>query len=799
MDYHLHCHGADVGVFALEELRRRRAAGELTGAELVWCEGMANWAPLEAVLRTAGAPAIPQPPPVPAAARKRENHRVLIWGGVGLAVLVVLGFTVIGPMMVKFSRGVRHGLNAVQHVRGREGVGIAGQPVVVGTNSRTEKIVHQQGREFRVRQYVQAYQQFGPHTAPWDRDAARLIESWLAYNYDSSTNLPSPQTLADQLAGPSGCDDPLVLTVAAANSVEVHERARRLERALSAFPTSHYRAYPKLYATVLLANDLGSTAPRIRSLDEQALRFLKEALKDGSFQVGDEEELAEILVNGWAENLFKRNGPGVCLAVERAGRYPWLTQVLQGEKEVNEAWKARGSGWGNQVTAEGWQGFTEHLAKGRVALEGAWHVHPERPLAAARMITVAMGESDLEEMRTWFDRATAAQIDYSPAWVNMRWGLRPRWFGSQEALLAFGVRAVETKRFDTDVPRKFFDVVSDLEAELAQPPGEHIYGRSDIWPHFKELYEGYLAAPSEAPRRDGWRSTYAAVAYLAGEYPVARAQLEALHWQPLPQNLTAWGTDLSLMPLKVAALTGKSSNEVQRAEAGYEQQDLVTALKVYAELSASTEADERTIQFSRCRLAALKQEEQLAKGEWIDLLPADDKDPNWELLGSTVRRVPEGALEVESGSQGHTLYCRTRVGPEFEVTGTFEVVRSSTQDFQAGVVMGLPDSSKSDWYAFRMKRNAVEGQVAVFSRGWSASRIARKATLNEGQNTFQFRLQEGKADAWVNGIQVLHKATLGKTLRLSSDCLLGLGAYNDTNETVIRYRNLKARRLVPGT
>lgn len=785
-------------MFALEELRRRRAAGELTGAELVWCEGMANWAPLDIVLRPAGAPAAAQPPPLPAAARKRDTHRVLIWGAVGTAVLVVLTLTIIGPGLVRFTQSVRRGFRMARQGRGGEAVALAGKPVIVSPTTRTEDLVRQHNRQFRVRQYSQAYQQYGAHTAPWDQEASRLIESWLACNFGTATNLPSPQGLADRLAGPLGCEDPLVLTVAAANAIEVHETIRRLEAALRGFESSRYRAYPKLYATVLLATQLGSQSSRLHSLDQQALHYLQQALADGSLQAGDEEELGEILLNGWAESFFARNAPSVCLAVERANRYPWLTLVLQGEKEVNDAWKARGSGTSDTVKRAGWQGFFEHLAKARVPLTAAWKQHPERPLPAARMIRVAMGGSDLEEMRTWFDRATTAQIDYPEAWSSLRWGLRPRWLGSHEAMLALGFRAVDTKRFDTDVPRKLFDAITEVESELGQAPGEHIYGRPDIWPHLKEMYEGYLAAPAQASERDGWRSAYATVAYLAGDYALARSQLEALHWKPTPQTLTGWGTDLSLMPLKVAALTGKSAGEVQRAEASYEQQDLATPLKIYAELSASLEADERTVQFSRCRLAALKQEELLAKGEWIELLPADDKDPNWELSHTPVRRLPDGALEVEAGSRGHLMYCRTRMGPEFEVTGAFEVVRSSTRDFQAGLVMGLPDAMRSDWYAFRMKRNTVEGPVASYSHGWGSPRVTRKATLNEGQNTFQFRLQNGKVDAWVNGIQVLRKATLGKTLRLSNDCLLGLGAYNDTNETVLRYRNLKARRLVPG-
>jgi hypothetical protein len=271
--------------------------------------------------------------------------------------------------------------------------------------------------------------------------------------------------------------------------------------------------------------------------------------------------------------------------------------------------------------------------------------------------------------------------------------------------------------------------------------------------------------------------------------------LEALDWKPAHESLTGWGTDLSLMPLKVAALSGNSASQVKQAEEAFNRQELDTPLKIYAELNSAADTDERTREFSRCRLAALKQEQALAKGEWIELLPAGEKDPNWELGGDKVRRLADGAVEVESGHNGHGFYSRTRVGPDFEVTGEFEVVRSSTKDFQAGLLMGLPDSQNSVWYAFRMKRNVDEGDVASFSRGWTRQEVARKIALHDDHNSFQFRLQRGKADAWVNGTQVLRQAAPAKTLALHNDSMLGLGAYNDMNETVIRYRNVKARRL----
>jgi hypothetical protein len=285
------------------------------------------------------------------------------------------------------------------------------------------------------------------------------------------------------------------------------------------------------------------------------------------------------------------------------------------------------------------------------------------------------------------------------------------------------------------------------------------------------------------------------VAYLAGDYAVARAQMEALHWEPVRNNLTAWGVDLSLLPQKVGALTGKSAEQVKNAESKYSQGDLATPLKIYAELSASADADGLTREYSRCRLAALQQEALLAKGEWMDLMPTDEKDPNWVISVDKMRRLPDGALEIESGPKGHLLYSRTRVGTEFEVKGEFEMVRSSTSNFQAGVVMGLPDNLKSDWYSFRMKSNPSEGQLVSFSRTWGVTQLGYHVKFNEGTNSFRFCWQKGKVDIWLNGVQYMRQTAPLSPVLIKDNCMLGLGAFNDSNDTVIRYRNVKVRRL----
>lgn len=794
MNYHLHRRGASQGPFPLEELRRWREAGELTGGEFVWREGMPTWQTLDAVLRRPP----PDLPPAPAHAPRRNTNPALMWV-VGLAIVMcVVGLGAVGWVVIKTRERIQQGISQGNP---NDGVTAASKPISWTTNTLTAQDVQKRGRAFRVRQWLEGYDQRGDHSQLCDASARRLIETWIDQNYGglAASNSPSPAEQADTLATDPGCTDPLVLTVMAANSTERDEKRQRIERAVAGFESSHHRAYPKFYATVILAGEVGEDRARLGKLDADALRLLKEVFADGSVQPWDQAELAEILLNGWGSGFAERNRAAVHPVVGQAGKtFAWLALVLEGEHHVKEAWKARGGGFVNTVSSEGWQGFHEHSASARSCLTEAWTLHPEWPLAASRMVYVAMGDSDAEGMRLWFDRAVTAQIDHAGAWSSLRWGLRPRWHGSRAAMLALGVAALNTERFDTDVPRKFFDAVSDLESEAELPPGEHLYGRNNIWPHLRRMYEGYIGAAAQTESHAGWRSSYAVVAHLAGHGDLAREQLEALHWQPRAWNHDGWGVELSLLPLEVAARTGAASNQIAEAETHFQRQNLAGAARLYEQLTTATNVDERTQAFIRHRRAALEVEQRLKGGDWVAFLPTEQGDPNWVFSRGNPKCLQDGALEMKATSDGYFLFSRARVGSEIEVKGEFEVVASTNRAFQTGLAIGLPELHNSNWLGIRMRRNASGRETVRLARGWNNQGPIKPVKLNDGPNSFLFRLHGGKVSLSVNDQELWSNIAPPRGVAVpESEFRLGLTATPDKTENVIRYRDLRVRRLAP--
>jgi hypothetical protein len=526
-----------------------------------------------------------------------------------------------------------------------------------------------------------------------------------------------------------------------------------------------------------------------------ALPLLKKCFSDGSFTTNDQQKIAESLVNTWGSNFYRRHAAEVCAIVHEAGPdYQWLALVLDGEHEIIAAWAARGGGYTGTVTAQGWQGFASHLALACTNLVAAWNLQPMWALAPERMIYVSLGDSDIDEMRVWFDRTTTAQIDYNRAWTDFRWGLRPRWYGNENSLLAIGVAGINTGRFDTDVPRKYIDAIYDVESEMGEPNGQHIFGRADVWPNLQRMYEGYLSAPSQAASRAGWRTSYAIVAYFAGQYGEARTQLEALDWNPVPANLNGWGVNLSQMPLEVAARTGKSGITISAAEFQARNGYAADAIKKYNEV-AGADLDPLTKQFVQLRLHQLGLARQLKNGEWADWLPTAQADPNWDFSSGQFQVLADGALQVTSTSAGHAIYCNTSINTNFEARGQFETVQSGAREgFQAGLDFGDTTLNRNNWFSFRIRHTRRNDTVSL-GRGWSRTEIIRSVTLNDATNSFDFIFQNGTVTASINGVEIFHQTALPAEFSAPDGTLtFGLGALTRA-DTIIRYRGIQVRNL----
>jgi hypothetical protein len=342
MIYRVRRRGEDLGAFSMEELQRRRESGEFSGNEYVQAKGMNDWQPLHLVLQQG----YTKPPPLPFTAPAESRPNMNLVGGI-----VVLGIVFFVFIVIMFVHGVRQGIaiatqQAHQHSSVNifqprpEAVAAARKPIVWNTNTLIAVDAQTRAREFRIREWLDGYEQRGHHDPECDAEIVEFTQTWIARNYgggagDNQLSLPRE---SDKLAGDPKCTDPLVLTVVANETSDRGAAIARFERALAAYPASAHRAYPQFYALVILARYYDTPSDRVTSLDSSALDLLPKCFSDGSFLPADQQEIAEIFATGWGADFFSRNADAVCRIANNAGPdFHWLATVLNGENEMSKA------------------------------------------------------------------------------------------------------------------------------------------------------------------------------------------------------------------------------------------------------------------------------------------------------------------------------------------------------------------------------------------------------------------------------------------------------------------------------
>lgn len=807
MQYHLHREGQDLGVHEGEELRRRRLAGELDGTELVWCPGMEEWRPLDEALSTECGPPAFQPPrvegPVPKASRPRSRLLLTaLGGGIGLlGVLILAGLVRIG--MASAHRMSGAGRAAVAKVRlddpGDAGVEAASRPIPLSPQAATLAGLRKRSEAFRRTHYLESYRRVADTRAAWFRDGEELVEAWCQSDDPSKSPTPDARLdlLGDRLASDPRVTDPVLLLVSGLRCREVHERVRRFRRSVAAFHGSRHAALPQLQALCEFSAMHGE-AEDTSETDRQAAALVRKVVGPGGIASADQELLARQLVEAWGGKLLEREGAAVVRSARGAGAdFDWLADVLEGEHQRKQSWEARGGGFASEVTAEGWKGFETHGRKAAEAFTRAWTRRPERTVAASRMVEVSLSHAGAEEMRLWFDRAVEACVDDPYAWMQMRRGLLARWHGSPSALMALGRAALATGRFDTGVPAVYRDCLADVAEELSGDPDHRLLLRPDVWKDQAALHRGYIAATAGTQGGRRWRSAFAVLSHVSGHPAEAREQMEALDWMPDPEALLGWGADLSLLPAEIAARTGPAGDTVSSAERDRLGGRLEEARTAFRGLAERADLEPAARNYARIQVALLDGEIRLRTGAWIPFLPRSADDPAWHLGRGHIEVSTPESLEIRADPDGHLLHSRLRIGTNFAIRGTWERVRSSTEDIQAGILFGLPDTKTLRFLGARMKRNTDEGEVASVGYGWGRSQIKGPAVVHADRpNRFELEYKDGLVTYRVNDQLIFHDNPTPPLPRIRPEEFhVGIGAFNDVNETVVRYRNVEIRRL----
>jgi hypothetical protein len=172
--------------------------------------------------------------------------------------------------------------------------------------------------------------------------------------------------------------------------------------------------------------------------------------------------------------------------------------------------------------------FAQHMTKAVQALEKAWTMRKDDPLTAELMFEAKAGlAQDLPEIRTWYQRAKAAQPDNHGICRRMSDCLFNSGEGA-EAMLAFGRECLEAGNWRAGDP---FDLVM-AHNWLAKRTGNATgYWRDEpqAWRDVNSVYATYLRL---YPDDKGARSLYARIACDCGQWQTADEQFKLIGDMP---------------------------------------------------------------------------------------------------------------------------------------------------------------------------------------------------------------------------------------------------------------------------
>lgn len=648
------------------------------------------------------------------------------------------------------------------------------------------------------RTLVDVYQRIGKKNPAWDQPAVRFLDAMAQYYsrgglhefyWPEGTPSAADALALGEAAVKAGCDDPLVLYnygVCLTDTGKAEAARPVLLRADEGLQAGDYplvRRYASAKRVAVISPDKDRAARAAATAADLRGRMLCGKVDDAARRT--------LLRIAWsdAKPAGRPAQQQLVAALDKApDADPWVRDVIAGLLHIDLAWESRGNDFADKVTEAGWKGFFRHLATARDRLTRAWKLAPHLPEAPEAMISVAMGAGEQlgEKEFDWFDRALAAQVDWTPAYDRMYWALLPRWGGTYKQILEIGFACVQTGRYDTLVPWQLISALWQIRRD-AGVEWPQLLKSQQVYDKVVEVAEGYAKA---VPKRAGWYRTYhAAAAWHAGRGDEARQVLEALGKDAQPAAFADLGADDGALALaEVYARTGAHAATIREAEQTRDAGDPAAAAEKLRAVSRAV-ANDPSAPYVAAQLRGAEWRAKLETGQWVDIQPKDTLggwrkvtgrwalQPDGTLLGSGDATTPQMMLVWTAGDLD---------GAAFELAGKFEFTTepgAGKEAGGAGPAVVSEGSGRRGYVLFDRDQQAAQFLHATRSR-YGPVEVRRS-------NDFLLRrAADGTVTVQLNGVEVVGPLTLAEG-EFDPPVRFGVGG---ASRASVRYTQLRLRK-----
>jgi hypothetical protein len=310
---------------------------------------------------------------------------------------------------------------------------------------------------YNLKTTVAAYEKIGRKNPRWDGNAERALTTFAQVR--SSTNRAISE-LTEELRrtlpplDEEKCDDPLIRYLFTrfvfADAHSTSETAHALEAVAASMQESQYPDIRKFYATMWAYRLVQQAQPQRQettNLLGKATSYLAAALKEEAMPAREADEGCDFLMSTpwWAEPTRWNCYRTLESALTNRFKNTSLALLAKGRAYLSYAWEARGIGYADTVADKGWQLMSERLNVAADALEAAWKLDPHDTRICREMMRVELGQGKgRDRLETWFQRGMQLDPGNSDLCNEKLEYLRPRWYGSIEAMIRFGWNARPT-------------------------------------------------------------------------------------------------------------------------------------------------------------------------------------------------------------------------------------------------------------------------------------------------------------------------------------------------------------------